>query len=108
MANVRNGNTFYVDTSSDSGTAASYIDEKNVKLVGLFADVNATTDTITISDKSASAASAGSTKLYVDFATAKEVHYFSLADNPIVFPNGVWVTLTGSPKLTLILQGSGT
>jgi hypothetical protein len=102
MANVYNSNTFYVDTSSDSGTAASYVD-KRVGIVGLSFFMNATTDTIKIYDKSASSAAAGSLKLSIMSATAKDSVYWDMSGAPMMCPNGVWVTITGSPQLTLTL-----
>lgn len=104
MANVLNGNTFYINESSDSGTGESYIDKKGVKVIGILAFSDATTDTIKIYDKASGSAAAGALKLSLDFATAKDEHHFDLSGTPILFPNGIWVALTGSPEITLIIQ----
>jgi hypothetical protein len=56
LANARNGNTFYVDASSGSGTASSYIDSKNTLVVGIFATASADTDVVLVSDKAAASA----------------------------------------------------
>lgn len=99
MANVRNGNTFYVDaTSSASG---SYITDKNVKLVGGWYHVAATTDSITIYDLSA-VPGAGNQKLVLKAGTTADSRPIRL-DFPIVFPNGMWVVISGSPSATLVL-----
>ncbi len=107
MANVRSGNTFFVDTTSDSGTASSYIDEKNMLLLGVLAYGAVDTNVVLISDKAAASAAVGSSKLKLTFDTALRPQFIDLADTPVVFPNGIWLTLTGSPVLTLILQSQG-
>lgn len=112
MANVRNGNTWYVDTTSDSSTASTYVKQRNVKVLGFTAFVNATTDTIVISDLASSAYDAsptyavGGKKFALDLATAKNQYREDWSNAPIVFPNGIWVTLTGSPQITFILDGN--
>jgi hypothetical protein len=106
VANVRNGNTFYVDTSSDSGTATSYIDARGTRVLGIIADPAANTDAVAIFDKASGSAAAGSKKLNIEFDTAKHLIHINLADTPLLFPNGLWVTLTGSPKVTFILDGT--
>jgi hypothetical protein len=107
MANVRNGNTFYIDSSSSAGTAASFLSDKNIKVTGIIMFSGTATDTVKIYDKSASSDAAGSLKISLMSGTAKDAHQFRFADAPIVFPNGIWVTISGTPEVTLILQNAG-
>lgn len=104
MANVRNGNTFFVDASSSAATAASFLSDKAVILTGIIAYGSATTDVALISDKSASSDAVGTTKIKLAFDAANRVQFIDLSNCPIGFPNGVWLTLTGSPVLTLLVQ----
>lgn len=108
MANNRNANTFYVDTSSAGATATSYVQERNIKLVGIVFHAAAATDVLLVSDMATNGTAAvGATKVKLVAATAGDSKQIRLADAPIVFPNGVWVTLTGTPVATLILSQQG-
>lgn len=108
MANIRSANSWYVDTSSSSGDSTSYISEKNLKLIGIIYSVDANTDVIDIFDKNSGSAGAGLQKLSLMAATPNDTKQHRLPLEGIVFPNGVWVTLTGAPKATLIFaQAAG-
>lgn len=110
MANARSGNTYWVDTTSSSGDSSSFLSIKGLALVGVVYQVAATTDVLTVSDLGSDGASAGATKFKLKAGTANDSRQQRLADAPVVFPNGVWFTLTGSPTATLIFavqQGNG-
>ena len=108
MANVRNGNTWYVDTSSASTSSASFISEKNLKLIGVIYHVaTANTDAIELFDKNSTDNAAGVKKLTIKAAVATSTQQLRLESTPIVFSNGVWVTLTGAPIATLIFTTQG-
>lgn len=105
--NIRGNNSWFVTVSSSSGDTTSFLSDKSLKLIGIFFYSNATTDVIDIYDKNASSSAAGNKKISLMAGTAKDSRQIRLADAPIVFPNGVWVTLTGSPIATLIFtQGT--
>ncbi len=104
MANAQNSNTFYVDTSSGAGTATSYLTGRQT-CTGIMGFGNAATDTVKIYDKDSASVAVGALKLSLIWATAKDAIYYDFSMAPIVFPNGVWVTITGSPQVTLILKG---
>lgn len=108
MANVRNGNTWYVDTSSASTDTSSFLSERNLKLIGFLFHCDLTTDEIIVYDKSPTSSAAGSFKFIAQHSNAKDVLQLRLADCPIVFPNGVWVTLTGTPQVTMIFTQAAT
>lgn len=108
MANTRNSNSFYVDASSGASTPGSYVKERNIKLVGVVFHAGATTDALVLADMATDGSTAvGTTKLKLVAATAGQMNQVRLADAPIVFPNGVWVTVTGTPVATLILSQQG-
>jgi len=110
MANVRSVNTWFVDSSSAAATSSSFISEKNLKLIGIIYFVNtANTDFIDLYDKDPASNAAGVKKLSLTSATATDTKQIRLESTPILFPNGVWATLTGAPQATLIFaaQGSG-
>ncbi len=108
MANAFSGNSYFVDTSSSSGDATSFQVGRGL-LVGVVFTAAANTDVITIFDLGSDNASAGIKKLSIKASTAGSTQLFRLGDNPILFTNGAWITLTGSPTATLIIriQGSG-
>jgi hypothetical protein len=109
VANVRSANTFWVDTSSSSGDMNSFINQKGARVIGIHFQADAATDSITLFDLGSDSASAGAKKLKLQSATAKNSTQERYADAPLVFPNGIWVTVTGAPSATIILanQGSG-
>jgi hypothetical protein len=105
VANVRSANTWFVDTTSDSGTASTYVSGR-CTLLGVIWYTAAAADTLKLFDKSAASAAAGSQKLQLRAATALNAQYINLSDSPITFPNGVWVTLTTGAYATLIFDGA--
>lgn len=107
MANIRSGNTWYVDSSSNSTDSTSYVDVKNLKLIGIIYTLGAT-DKIELFDKNPSSTSAGSKKFSIISGTANDTRQLKMAESPVLFTNGMWVTLTGTPTATLIfaLQGN--
>lgn len=109
MANVRSANTFFIDTSSSSSTPGSFITERNLKLVGILLTVGtAGSDILNVYDlDSVTRNSSGQLKLELKSDTGNDTRQFRLADAPIVFPNGVWVAVTGAAKATLIFTQQG-
>jgi hypothetical protein len=103
MANVRNGNTFYIDAASSGGTAASFITKKNIKVTGVVFYAEAAGDAIVLADVAVAGGAAGSTKLKVSGGVAGETVALDLSNSPIVFPNGIWVvSLDTSCTATLV------
>ena len=107
MANVRNGNTYYVDTSSASGTASSFLTDRPIRITGVFFKVAATGDALVVYDKAAGSNAAGSQKVLLVTDVAGRTEYTSFAETPIICPNGLWLGLTGSPVATFILSSAG-
>lgn len=97
MANVRSGNSIYVDST---GSVASDV---NIKLIGIFFTSATAGDTITLKDGT----NAGALKLTlknIDVST----HYFRLPDAPIIFANGIYVSQISSGAVaTLVTRPQG-
>lgn len=109
MANVRNGNTFYVDSTSSGGTATSFINEKQIKVSYIFFTTDNANDAFTINDLNPSTGNtAGDLKITGKEATADDSVWYDFSTSPMVFPNGIWIsTLTAGSRLTLVLSKAG-
>jgi len=111
MANVINGNTFYVDTASSGSTEGSYVLGKDIQLVGVVFTSDTTGNQIAINDikqmNDSATPAAGSAKLLVSIAAANETVFIRLADSPIRFVNGIWISAVDSNSAaTLIFKKS--
>jgi hypothetical protein len=103
VANARNANTYYIMEVSASGTATSFINEKNVQVTHIVFVSDAAGDAIVLNDKSASASSAGAVKLKIAATGADETILLDFSAHPIVFPNGIWVSsLSSNAVATLV------
>lgn len=104
--NIRGANSWFVQTSSSSADATSYLTETNLRLVSILFTADAVTDVLNIYDKNPNSASVGLQKISIRGATAKDTKDIDLSLRAITFPNGVWVTLTGNPTATLTFTQS--
>lgn len=107
MANVLNGNTFYVDSASSG--AGSYIAEKDVQLLAIMFTSATAGHTIELADlkqlSSGATAAAGSDKLKLSVDATNQVVSVRLADTPIRFPNGIWIkSISSGAVATLVLK----
>lgn len=103
MANVRNGNTFFVDTDSSAGTATSFIAEKNIRIAHVIASASAGSDEVKIYDKHPTTNAVGQLKLHLKFDAVKFYH-LDISSHHIVCPNGIWVDITGSVVVSIVTQ----
>jgi len=96
MANIRNNNTYYVDST---GTLATNV--KNAKIVYILFTTAAAGDELTLRDTDGS----GALKLTIKHQTADNTHLFDFSANPLVFPNAIHVdTITAGAVATLVLK----
>lgn len=83
MANVTNGNTFFIDTASGSGGAQ--IEEQNILVTHIVITCNGSAAQLVLRDNSASPI------VKVDLrhpaSVGSQAYYFD--ENPILFPNGI-------------------
>jgi hypothetical protein len=102
MANLTNANTLVCDADSSSGTAGSYV-KGRCELYHVVTFSDAVTDTVKIYDMAQDGTTAiGNLKLSLIYATAKDVKHHDFSGAPLIFPNGIWVDVGGSPVATLV------
>lgn len=100
MANVRNGNTIYLDSTGAATTA----NEINVKVAYIIFTPDAANDVLELKDDDTS----GDLKFYIRGATAKDSMMFDFSYSPLLFPNGIYVsTITAGAKATIITTTAG-
>jgi hypothetical protein len=108
LANVLNGNTFFVDTASSAGTTTSYLAKKDLLLEAWILSANSN-GTIVIADLKYTngSYSAGDAKLHLHCA-AHDTNSMYLNGFPIRFPNGIWITsIDAGVDATLIIKDRG-
>lgn len=105
MANVLNGNTYYVDAASTTGVSTTYLASKDVKVIGIIRTIVSGSQTVVLSDLT-NAGAAGTTKLqlHCSSSTSSGSEYINLHANPIRFPNGVFINSISGGTMTLILE----
>lgn len=97
MANVRNGNTIYVDSTG------SLLTDKNVRVYGIFYTSNAAEDAIILKD----ADNSGDLKLKIQVATAKQTIFYDFHNTNVFFPNGIYVSSLSASSIATILYQIG-
>lgn len=100
MANVRNANTFYVDTQSSSSADDLLI--QNIRVTRAFVTATSANAVITLQD----AASTPVTKITLDVATANSTSSYDFTPDGVVFPNGIKVSTLTNCVATLIIRES--
>ena len=94
MANVRNGNTYYVDSTGN-------LDIKNIKVVCIYLTATAASGRIVLSDSTT-----GALKADVRVPTANDTKVFDCEHANMVFPNGITITTLTNAVVTLFLEES--
>lgn len=101
MANVRNGNTFFIDTvaaDTDPGTDEN-LAIKNIKVKAIFITATAATAILELKD-----VTTGAVKFNLREASTGETDYFDLTNLNVVFPNGISPSTVTNMQATLIIQ----
>lgn len=101
MANILNGNTYYVDTVSSSVATALAADD--VSLLGIIYHTDSANQHLVLNDINGQSA-AGSLKIQVGNLSAHETVYLDFSNNPIRFPKGIWISTLDSGVATLIVK----
>ena len=100
MANARCGNSYYIDSTGYVSATGS----KQVKVAYILFTSTLAADTITFKDASTS----GALKMTLKVPTASETILFDFSFNPLVFPNGVYVSaISANCTATIITTTSG-
>lgn len=99
MANVRNGNTWYVDTAGES------LDVLNVRVTSVILTAGAGIAELLLGDGSSVASYPNKTSIKAAAETTVQV---ILDTTPVVFPNGIRIkTLTSGAQATLLTTTAG-
>lgn len=104
MANVLNGNTYYVDTASSTGT--NILDFQDVTVLAVVFTSGTAGANFVLNDIAAGG-SVGSAKLKGSIVTANDTLFLRLADSPIRFPSGIYVSILSSGTLSLVVKQKG-
>jgi hypothetical protein len=98
MANIRSGNTWYVDTASESLSA------RNIALVGLMLTGAGGAGTLVLGDDVSGASYPTKLEFRVDSGPST---YLDFSSATIIFPNGIRVKTATTVAATLILRIPG-
>lgn len=97
MANLRNGNTYYIDST------AEILDEKAL-VVYIIVTATAANGRIVLADLGNGTAQ---TKLDLRVATSGDSEAFPFDAYPVLFPNGIRVVTLSNAVATLVLTKAG-
>lgn len=95
MANVRNGNTFYIDSTSP------VINSVNIRVKAILLTATAASGRVVLQD-----VTTNNIKADLRVATSGESRLFEFDKNPIVFPNGINPSTVTNAVATLIVEES--
>lgn len=95
MANVRQANTWYVDTTGSLST------KKNEKIAYIILSTNAGGDSITLRESAS-----GGNKLTFKHSITNDSKVFDFSEVPLVFSQGIYVqALSASATATIVMKG---
>ena len=98
MANIRNGNTFYIDTQYSA--ASDELASKGIKVIGIFVTSTAAGGRVVLADSSIA------TKLDLRVTADEDTVYFDLSNNPIIFSTSLRPTTLSGALVTCVLSVS--
>lgn len=96
MANVRNSNTFYIDTQYSS--AADELAVKNIKVVYAIVTATASSGRVVLGDSSIA------TKIDLREAVSGTTAYFDFSNKPLVFSTSIRPTTLSNAVVTLVIE----
>lgn len=106
MANVLNGNTYFVDTVSTGAT--SCLESKDIQVVGIFYHTDTANEHFTLNDIASiadnNAPTVGAKKLQTGSSIAHDQYFVDLSTCPLRFPNGIWISQITAGQLTLVVK----
>jgi len=103
MANVRNANTFFIDTQAGSSAAtdSNNLVEKNIRVTHVIGAATGANGQVVLKD-----VTTDDTKIDFRLANSGSQGVADFSDNPIVFPNGIAPTTINNITLTCIVRSS--
>lgn len=102
MANIRNGNTFYIDTQSSSD--ADNLIEKQLLVVYILVTATASNGRIVLAD---TANGTAQNKVDLRVPVAHTTVQFSFETNPLLFPNGLKPEVLSNAVVTVCIKKAG-
>jgi len=99
MANTRNGNTFYIDTSVETVST-----DKNQRIAYVVLTATAANGRIVLADPSVSG---NPPKVDLRVAVSGTTEVFDFSRLPLYFPNGMRVNILTNALATLVMTQSG-
>jgi hypothetical protein len=106
MANVRSGNSYYIDTASSAGT--NLLAEKNLKVTSILFTSDVSGDSITINNLDSAGTGAGAIKLLIMNSEATDTKVVDFTTSPILFSNGIYISaLSASCTASIIFSSLG-
>lgn len=101
MANVLNGNTFFVDTQYN--TSADDLVRKNTLVTHIIIRATAANGRIVLTD----VASNPAIKLDLEVKDAGDTKQFDFEESPVLFPNGIRAQTLSNAKVTVVIRSPG-
>ena len=93
MANIRNANTYYMDTTTASLTIS------NIKVLGVLVTATSANAILNLQDVTTS-----DNKMNLRVATSGDSKYFDFADSPVVFPTGIKPSVVTNCVATAVIR----
>ena len=103
MANIRNSNSFFIDTAAANHleATAENLPNKNLKLLSLTVTAIAATTLLSLKD-----VITDEQKLIIRLDIVDKVQFFDFSRAPIVFPNGIHPETVTDCVATCVIQES--
>ena len=98
MANIRNGNTFYIDTQS-SGSSDN-LEVPGLIVLGVIVTSTSSNPRLILQDTATTPAN----KIDIKPPTGAETYHLDLSDSPVTFPNGIKPSTVVNVTATVILK----
>lgn len=102
MANVRNANTYHIDTASSGGPPATtnILDVNNVLVVYIMVTSSSTGAVLELANNSSSQ----QTKIRIEISSANTTERYNFESAPIIFPNGIAIATLTNCEATLVVR----
>jgi len=100
MANLRNANTFYIDTAFGSG--GTTLAGKNIQVLGVMLYPTAAGSVCRLDE-----VTTGAAKIFISSPNQYDARYFDFSNSPIVFPGGILPAVATNCAVVCIIRDGG-